>query len=60
MGRKRKGELSAEEAAEYLRVSLPTLWRIEKKGGLGPRRNHKGQRWYTVEELNRYLEESRR
>jgi len=50
MGKKRRGELSADEAARYLRVSLPTLWRIEREGKLSPRRDRKGQRWYTVGE----------
>jgi DNA-binding transcriptional MerR regulator len=57
---RRGEEFSAEDAARYLRVSLATLWKIEKEGRLAPRRNHKGQRWYTLAQLNRYLNESRR
>jgi DNA-binding transcriptional MerR regulator len=53
-------EFDAKEAARRLRISLPTLWRIEKEGRLVPRRNHKGRRWYTLGMLQRYLNGSRR
>ena len=60
MARGRGKELSAKEAARYLRISLPTLWRIEKEGGLVPRRGKGGRRWYTLAQLQRYLDGSRR
>jgi DNA-binding transcriptional MerR regulator len=55
----RKIVLKAREAAEYLRISLFTLNRIERQGLLTPMRTPGGHRRYTVKMLNRYLERSR-
>ena len=51
--------LKAREAAEYLRVSLFTLSRIEKEGGLVPFRTPGGHRRYSMRMLHEYLENSR-
>ena len=44
--------LTAQEAAQYLRVSLSTLNRIERRGLLQPLRTPGGHRRYTLEMLN--------
>jgi excisionase family DNA binding protein len=54
----RKIILTAREAAEYLRISLFTLSRIEREGLLHPFRTPGGHRRYSLEMLNRYLEEN--
>jgi excisionase family DNA binding protein len=51
--------LNAREAAGYLRVSLLTLSKIEKEGGIVPFRTPGGHRRYSIEMLNEYLELSR-
>jgi putative resolvase len=51
----RKVVLKAREAAEYLRISLFTLNKIERKGMLVPFRTPGGHRRYTLEMLNQYL-----
>ena len=51
--------LTAKEAAEYLRVSLYTLKRMEGEGGLNPFRTPGGHRRYSLRMLNEYLEKSR-
>ncbi len=51
--------LNAREAAQYLRVSLFTLSRIERDGGLVPFRTPGGHRRYSVRMLHEYLENSR-
>ena len=51
--------LTAREAAEYLRVSLYTLRRMESQGSLIPFRTPGGHRRYSLRMLNEYLEESR-
>jgi excisionase family DNA binding protein len=51
--------LTAKEAAQYLRVSLLTLSKIEKQGGIIPFRTPGGHRRYSVDMLNDYLEKSR-
>ena len=51
--------LTAREAAEYLRVSLYTLSRMETKGSLIPFRTPGGHRRYSLRMLNEYLKESR-
>jgi excisionase family DNA binding protein len=56
---KRLTLLNAREAAEYLRVSLFTLSRIEREGGLVPFRTPGGHRRYSMRMLHEYLEESR-
>jgi DNA-binding transcriptional MerR regulator len=55
----RKVVLKAREAAEYLRVSLFTLNKIERQGLLTPFRTPGGHRRYTLEMLNQLLEETR-
>ena len=52
--------LTAKEAAEYLRVSLYTLKRMEGEGGLMPFRTPGGHRRYSLKMLDEYLEKSRR
>lgn len=47
--------LTAREAANYLRVSLSTLNRMERRGMLIPLRIPGGHRRYTVEILNECL-----
>ena len=51
--------LNAREAAQYLRVSLFTLSRIEREGGLVPFRTPGGHRRYSMRMLHEYLEDSR-
>ncbi len=51
--------LNAREAAQYLRVSLFTLSRIEREGGLVPFRTPGGHRRYSMRMLHNYLENSR-
>jgi len=55
----RKVILTAREAADYLRISLFTLNRIERDGLLIPFRTPGGHRRYSVEMLNEYLEDNR-
>ena len=59
MERERYRLLTAKEAAQYLRVSLLTLSKIEKEGGIVPYRTPGGHRRYSIEMLNEYLEKSR-
>ena len=47
--------LTAKEAAEYLRVSLSTLNRMERSGRLRSLRTPGGRRRYTLEMLNECL-----
>jgi len=51
--------LTAKEAAEYLRVSLYALKRMEVEGGLMPFRTPGGHRRYSLKMLDEYLEKSR-
>lgn len=51
--------LTAKEAAQYLRVSLLTLSKIEKQGGIVPFRTPGGHRRYSLDMLREYLEQSR-
>lgn len=44
--------LTAREAAEYLRVSLSTLHRMEQQGYLQPLRTPGGHRRYSLKSLN--------
>ena len=48
--------LNAREAAEYLRVSLSTLHRMERRGQLRAMRTPGGHRRYTLAMLNHCLE----
>lgn len=47
--------MTAREAAQYLRVSLSTLHRMERNGQLKPLRTPGGHRRYTLEMLNECL-----
>lgn len=60
MARGRRPLMTAEEAAEYLRISRFTLAKVEKAGGLKPYRTPGGHRRYSVWMLNHYYEKSRR
>ena len=60
MAKKRVNLMNAKEAAKYLRVSLFTLDKIEKAGGINPFRTEGGRRRYSVRMLNKYLNNSRR
>jgi excisionase family DNA binding protein len=51
--------MTAKEAAKYLRVSMLTLSRIEREGGLVPYHTSGGHRRYSVKMLNEYLNDSR-
>lgn len=51
--------LTAREAAEYLRVSLYTLRKMEVEGLLNPFRTPGGHRRYSLRMLDEYLEKSR-
>ncbi len=51
--------LTAKEAAEYLRISLFTLRKIEQQGLILPYRTPGGHRRYSLQMLNEYLEASR-
>ena len=51
--------LTAKEAADYLRVSLYTLRRMENDESLIPYRTPGGHRRYSLKMLNEYLEKSR-
>jgi excisionase family DNA binding protein len=51
--------LTAREAAEYLRISLFTLRKIEQQDLIVPYRTPGGHRRYSIEMLNDYLEKSR-
>ena len=52
--------LTAKEAAEYLRVSLYTLRKMEIEGGLMPFHTPGGHRRYSLTMLDEYLEKSRK
>ncbi len=47
--------LTAREAANYLRVSISTLNRMERRGAVIPLRTPGGHRRYTVDMLNECL-----
>ena len=51
--------LKAREAANYLSISLATLYRIEREGRLTPFRTPGGHRRYSLTMLSEYLERSR-
>ena len=51
--------IKAREAAKYIGVSVNTLYRMERKGFLTPFRTPGGHRRYSIEMLDRYLEQSR-
>jgi excisionase family DNA binding protein len=54
-----EGLLTAKEAAAYLRVSLNTLWRMERGRLIVPYRTPGGHRRYSVDMLRSYLEHTR-
>jgi excisionase family DNA binding protein len=60
MAEERRRLLTAKEAARYLRVSMFTLSKIEREGGLVPYRTPGGHRRYSLRMLNEYLNKSRR
>jgi DNA-binding transcriptional MerR regulator len=49
---------TSEEAAQALRISLVTLWRLEKRGLLKPSRALRTPRW-SRREIERFLEETK-
>jgi len=51
--------MTAREAAKYMRISLFTLSKIEKRGELVPFRTPGGHRRYSADMLNEYLEQTR-
>jgi len=53
-----KKKLTTSEAAEYLGISLSTIYRMEKKGILKPAKTPGGQRRFDIDELDAYLSES--
>ncbi len=59
MGGEHRRLLTAKEAAQYLRISLLTLSKIDKEGGLVPFRTPGRHRRYSIQMLNDYLEGSR-
>ena len=59
MAQERQQLLTASEAAQYLRISLASLRRMEKGGYLVPFRTVGGHRRYSLAMLNDYLERSR-
>ena len=60
MAEGRRRLMTAKEAARYLRVSMFTLSKIEREGGLVPYRTPGGHRRYSLRMLNEYLNRSRR
>lgn len=44
--------MTAKEAADYLRISTSTLYRMEKRGDLVPLRTPSGHRRYSLSSLN--------
>jgi excisionase family DNA binding protein len=51
--------LTAREAANFLHVSLSTLWRLEHQGLIVPFRTPGGHRRYSLAMLQTYLDRSR-
>lgn len=49
-----------KEASEFLRISQVTLWRERKRGKIDFRRIGAGKLVYTREDLEKYLERSKR
>lgn len=52
--------LTTKEAAQFLRISASTLYRIEKMGLLTSYRTPGGQRRFSIEDLQNYLETSKK
>jgi excisionase family DNA binding protein len=59
MAEGRMNLMTAKEAAQYLRISLFTLSKMEREGGLVPYRTPGGHRRYSLRMLNEYLNSSR-
>ena len=59
MAEGRMNLMTAKEAARYLRVSMFTLSKMDKEGGLAPYRTPGGHRRYSLRMLNQYLNSSR-
>ncbi|MBC8263185.1 MAG: helix-turn-helix domain-containing protein [Anaerolineales bacterium] len=59
MAEGRMNLMTAKEAARYLRISLFTLSKMERDGGLVPYRTPGGHRRYSLRMLNEYLNSSR-
>ncbi len=59
MAEGRMNLMTAKEAARYLRISLFTLSKMEREGGLVPYRTPGGHRRYSLRMLNEYLNSSR-
>lgn len=57
---KRASLLTAKEAAKYLRISLFTLSKIERAGGLDPYRTPGGHRRYSLRMVNKYLNSTKK
>lgn len=51
--------LSTQKAADYLGVSISTIYRMEEQGILNPIKTIGGQRRFSVEELDSYKEKSK-
>jgi DNA-binding transcriptional MerR regulator len=52
--------LKANEAADYLRISMYTLRKVEQQGLVIPFRTPGGHKRYSIEMLNEYLERTRK
>jgi len=57
---RRKFQVRAGQAADYLGVSAVTLRKMEKEGELVPPRTPRGHRRYSLEMLEQYIESNRR
>lgn len=51
--------LSTQKAADYLGISISTIYRMEEQGILHPIKTVGGQRRFSVQELDKYKESSR-
>jgi len=56
---KDKATYTRKEAAEFLGVSPSTIYRLEKKGILPPKKTSRGQKLYTEKKLEKFLQKSR-
>ena len=59
MSTDQRGLLTAREAIDYLGISLSTLRKIERDGGIVPFRTPGGHRRYDLDMLRAYLESTR-
>lgn len=51
--------LSTKKAADYLGVSISTIYRMEEQGALNPIKTMGGQRRFDIAELDKYKEKSK-